>query len=140
MSKIGFAALRVGYMIADEILINEVNKVRLPYNLNALSQTAALEGIKNKKVVDARIRAITDERERLFDELAALEGVTPFPSEANFILFKVTDPEKIFQGLLKQGVLIKNMDRVIGHAMRVTIGSRAENTIFIDALEKVLNK
>jgi len=62
--------------------------VRLPYNLNALSQTAALEGIKNKKVVDARIRAITDERERLFDELAALEGVTPFPSEANFILSK----------------------------------------------------
>jgi histidinol-phosphate aminotransferase len=140
MSKIGFAALRVGYMIADEILINEVNKVRLPYNLNALSQTAALEGIKNKKVVDARIRAITDERERLFDELAALEGVTPFPSEANFILFKVTNPEKIFQGLLKQGVLIKNMDRVIGHAMRVTVGSRAENTIFIDALKKVLNK
>ncbi|MGO9379067.1 MAG: histidinol-phosphate transaminase [Dissulfurispiraceae bacterium] len=140
MSKIGFAALRVGYMIADSTLIKEVNKVRLPYNLNALSQAAALEGVRNKKFVDVRVKAIANARKWLFDELASLEGVTPYPSEANFILFKVADPEKVFRGLLKQGVLIKNMDRVIGLTMRVTVGSRDENMIFINALKKVLNK
>lgn len=140
MSKIGFASLRVGYMIADDTLIHEINKVRLPYNLNVLSQTAALEGIRNKKVIEARIKLITDEREWLSGKLESIDGVTPYPSEANFILFKVADPDKIFRGLLKQGVLIKNMDRVIGHAMRVTVGSRNENVIFVDALKKVLNK
>lgn len=140
MSKIGFAALRVGYMIADEKIINEVNKVRLPYNLNALSQAAAFKGIRNKKTVETLVKAIADEREWLSDELSSLDGVLPYPSEANFILFQVAEPEKVFKGLLKQGVLIKNMNRAIKYAMRVTVGSHDENVIFIDALKKVMNK
>jgi histidinol-phosphate aminotransferase len=140
MSKIGFAALRVGYMIADEGLIREVNKVRLPYNLNSLSQSVALEGIKNKKIVDAQIRIIAGERDRLFDELSAIRGISPFPSEANFILCKVSDAGKLYRGLLTQGVLVKNMDRMVPNTIRVTIGLPRENTLFIAALKKVLPK
>ncbi len=140
MSKIGFASLRVGFMVAAEELVHEVNKVRLPYNLNSLSQSIALEGIKNRKLMDAQIKAITNERQRLFGELSSLPGITPYPSEANFILFRVAAPEKIFQGLLKRGVLVKNMDKVIHGAIRVTVGSHDENTIFIEALKKTLGK
>ncbi len=140
LSKIGFAALRLGYMIGDDKLIHEINKVRLPYNVNSLSQAMAVEGIRNRKLSDAQIRAITDERRRLFDDLSSIDGITPYPSEANFILFKVADPDKVAGGLLKHGVLIKNMDRVIRGTIRVTIGSRDENTIFLEALKKVLRK
>jgi histidinol-phosphate aminotransferase len=140
MSKIGFASLRVGFMIADEELIQQVNKVRLPYNLNSLSQSIALGGIENKKIVDARIRAITNERQLLFSELSAIRGISPYPSEANFILFKAANPEKVFQGLLEHGVLVKNMDKVISGTIRVTVGTHDENVIFIEALKKVLRK
>ncbi|HTZ16821.1 MAG TPA: aminotransferase class I/II-fold pyridoxal phosphate-dependent enzyme, partial [Dissulfurispiraceae bacterium] len=140
LSKIGFASLRVGFMIAREELIQEVNKVRLPYNLNSLSQSIALEGIKNKKIVDARIRAITDERRRLFDGLSAIEGITAYPSEANFILFKVADPGKVCKGLLRRGILVKNMDGVIRGTIRVTVGNPDENALFIEVLKKLLRK
>jgi histidinol-phosphate aminotransferase len=140
MSKIGFAALRVGYMVADEELIQEVNKVRLPYNLNSLSQSLALEGIKNKKIVDAQIRIINSERDRLFDELSAMEGISPYPSEANFILFRAPDAGKVYHGLLTYGVLVKNMDKMVPNAIRVTVGLPRENTLFIAALKKVLRK
>ena len=138
MSKIGFASLRVGYMIANEELIHQVNKVRLPYNLNSISQSIALQGIKNKMLVKARIKAITDERRRLFDRLASLPGISPYPSEANFILFKTANAAKIFQGLLKRGVLVKNMDKVISNTIRVTVGSPSENNLFIGSLKKAL--
>lgn len=140
MSKIGFAALRVGYMIADEVLIREVNKVRLPYNLNAVSQALALEGVKNKKIVDAQIRAITSERERLFEELSSLDGAIPYPSEANFILFRVANGDKVYRGLLKHGVLVRNLSSVIRNTLRVTIGTRSEDDFFIKALKKTLVK
>ncbi len=138
MSKIGFASLRVGYMIADESLTAEVEKVRLPYNLNTLSQAMALMGIKQMKLVDATVRKITSERERLMKALSSIQGVTPCPSEANFILFRVSDPDMVFDKLLKQGILIKNMNGIIRNAMRITVGTRAENDLFIKALNKAV--
>ncbi|HMK61171.1 MAG TPA: histidinol-phosphate transaminase [Dissulfurispiraceae bacterium] len=140
MSKIGFASLRVGYMIAESALIKEINKVRLPYNLNSLSQVAALEAVKNKRAINARVRVIASERNWLFNALSRLKGISPYPSEANFILFRVAGSDKIYRGLLKQGVLIKNMNKIISDSMRVTVGTREENQAFIDALNKVLIK
>jgi histidinol-phosphate aminotransferase len=140
MSKIGFASLRVGYMIADELLTTEIEKVRLPYNLNTLSQSIALIGIKQMKLVEAQVREIASERERLMIALSSIKEVTPFPSEANFILFRVPDTDKIFDKLLKQGILIKNMNKVIRHSMRVTVGTRMENDLFIKALNKAFKE
>jgi histidinol-phosphate aminotransferase len=140
MSKVGFAALRVGYMVAAEELIREVNKVRLPYNLNSISQAVALQGLKDKKIINALTKDVAKERSRLMKELSAMDGVTPYPSEANFILFRVGDADGLYRELLKQGVLIKNLNGMITNAMRVTVGTRRENDIFLKALRSALKK
>jgi len=138
LSKIGFAALRVGFMMADEILISEIEKVRLPYNVNVLSQYIATTGLKNSRLVDARVREIKTERDRIMKELSTLADVKTYPSDANFIMFRVKDSDTVFEGLLKHGILIKNLNKVIPNAMRVTVGTKRENDLFVKALNKVL--
>ena len=137
-SKIGLAAIRTGYLIGHQDFISEVNKTRLPYNLNSLSQALAIEGIKIKKIIDGQIKSIIKERKRLFNELTKLQGVQPYPSEANFILFKVHDADAVFEGLVELGVLVRNMNGVVKNALRVTIGTPDENEIFIASIKKVL--
>jgi histidinol-phosphate aminotransferase len=139
LSKIGLAGLRVGFLIAGEDIIREVNKVRLPFNLNALSQALALEVLKDKKRVSNNIRAIISERDRLFRELSRIAGIKPYPSEANFILFRVKDPGRIWKELLREGVLVRDMKGVVDGCLRVTVGSPEENRIFIDVLKKIKN-
>jgi histidinol-phosphate aminotransferase len=140
MSKIGFASLRVGYMIGDETLISEIEKVRLPYNVNTLSQAIATVGAKNSRLVDTCVREIISERKRLMKALSSIAEVKASPSEANFILFRVPDADIIFDKLLKQGILIKNLNKVIPNAMRVTVGNQKENDLFITALIKAFKE
>jgi histidinol-phosphate aminotransferase len=139
LSKIGLAGLRVGFLIADEEIIREVNKVRLPFNLNALSQMLALEVLKNKNGLKNNIKSIISGRDRLFRELSKIKGIIPYPSEANFVLFRVKDPARIWKELLKKGVLVRDMKGVIDGCLRVTVGSPEENRIFIDALKNIRN-
>jgi histidinol-phosphate aminotransferase len=138
MSKIGFAGLRVGFMITGKEIINEVNKVRLPFNLNSLSQTVAAALLKNPNTIKLHIGLITSERERLLNELWKIQGIKLYPSEANFILFKVKNSDKIYYRLLKKGVLIRNMKGVVNGCLRVTVGTKKENNIFIKALKEVM--
>ena len=105
MSKIGFAGLRVGFMIAGKEIINEVNKVRLPFNLNSLSQAVAAALLKNPNTIKLHIGLITSERERLLNELWKIQGIKPYPSEANFILFGTKNSDKIYYRLLKKACL-----------------------------------
>lgn len=135
LSKIGLAALRLGFLIAEAEIIEEVNKVRLPFNVNSLSQAVALEALKNRKQFNSCIKAIVSERERLFNEMEKINGVKPFPSEANFILFKVKDPDKVYNALLKKGILIRNIKDVVNGCLRVTVGTPEENTAFLKALK-----
>ena len=138
MSKIGFAGLRVGFLIADSEIINEVNKVRLPFNLNSFSQAVAATLIKNTNTIKLHIGLITSERERLLNELWKIKGIKPYPSEANFILFKVKNSDKIYYRLLKKSVLVRNMKGVVNGCLRVTVGTKKENNIFIKALKEVM--
>jgi histidinol-phosphate aminotransferase len=138
MSKIGLAGLRVGFMIGDEDIINEVNKVRLPFNLNTVSQAVALDTLKNKKRLRSHIKSIISERDKLYKEMKMLKTVYPYPSEANFILFSVREPDRIYKGLMKRGVLIRNLNSVIRGCLRVTVGAPRENKAFLIALKKVL--
>jgi histidinol-phosphate aminotransferase len=135
LSKIGLAGLRAGFLIADEEIIKEVNKVRLPFNVNSLSQTIAGEALKDRKTLQSRIKSIISEREKLFNELSEIEGIKPYPSEANFILFRIKNPDRIYQALLKKGVLIRNMKGAVDGCLRVTVGTPEENRIFIKALK-----
>lgn len=140
LSKIGLAGLRVGFLIANEKIINEVNKVRLPFNINSLSQTVAIEVLKDRKILKSYIKSIISERNRLFNELAKIKGIRLYPSEANFILFRVKEPDRIYERLLEKGVLVRNIKGVADGCLRVTVGTPEENRIFVKMLKEVIQK
>lgn len=143
VSKIGLAGLRLGLLVGPTAWLDEIDKVRLPYNINVLTQGSAEFALEHKAVLDEQSARIRSDRERLFAELAALPGVEPFPSEANFILFRAPREraDALFQGLLEAGVLIKNLSGAGGalaDCLRVTVGRPEENTRFLEALRALL--
>jgi histidinol-phosphate aminotransferase len=136
------AGARVGYLLACPELVGEVNKARLPYNINFFSQMAALATLEEwgafRKVVDD----LVDERERVFEALRATPGVKAYPSRANFILFELleTDPKRVFESLYADGVLVRDVTSYprLGRALRVSVGSPDENAAFLSGLRKAL--
>ncbi len=140
LSKVGFAALRVGMLIGREDLIEAVNRVRLPFNVSALSQAVAVEALKNFSEVKKALKMIRNERERLYSGLKRTDGVTPYPSKANFILFRVGDAEAVYRGLLTRGVLVRYMGPALRDCLRVTVGTPEENGIFLAALREALRR
>lgn len=137
LSKIGLAALRVGFLIGSSEVIREINKVRLPFNVNSYSQAIALKVLQEKGLIEKVIKNIVSERKKLYSALSMIKGVKPYPSEANFILFRVESPEKVYRALLKKGILLRNLDSQIKGCLRVTIGTERENTLFLKALEDI---
>jgi histidinol-phosphate aminotransferase len=138
LSKVGLAGLRVGFMISHPDIIREVNKVRLPFNLNSLSQETAIRGLKEKKLMKSFVRSIISERNRLFHEMGKIKGIKPFPSNANFILFRAKNADMLNKRLQEEGVLVRNLSSVIKGCLRVTVGTPKENTIFLKKLKKLL--
>jgi len=137
LSKIGLAALRTGFLIADQGITKEVNKVRLPFNVNSLSQSVAIAALKQKKQMNSSVKAIISERKRLFREMEKIKGIRPFPSEANFILFSVGDPDNVYDSLIKRGILVRNIKDAVSGCLRVTVGRPAENAAFLRALREI---
>lgn len=143
LSKIGLAGLRIGYLVAHPALTAELEKVRLPFNLNAFSQAAASVVLNHQEWIDAGVRAVVLERERIMTHLVALPGIEAFPSAANFILFRTTSPGvKLFEALRQQGILVRYLGSVprLQDCLRVTIGTKSENDRFLEALTKVLRQ
>lgn len=138
LSKIGLAALRLGFLIADAEIIAEVNKVRLPFNVNSFSQAIAVSALKDKQKLNSSIKKIISERDRLFKEMVKIKSVKPFPSEANFILFRVKDPAAVYNSLLQQGIVVRNMNSAVKGCLRVTIGTHEQNEMFLKTLKDVL--
>lgn len=137
VSKLGLAGIRLGYMSASAALLDEFEKLRPPYNINVLTQTAAEFLLDHVAVLDAQAALIRVERERLMQELAALPGVRIFPSAANFVLLRVAHADAVHARLLEQRVLVKNvgkMHTLLQDCLRVTVGSSAENTQLLQAL------
>ncbi len=138
LSKIGLAALRVGFMVASAEIVAEVNKVRLPFNVNSLSQTIAVAALEDKKRLRNAVKTIMSERDRLFEGMQKIKGVRPFPSEANFILFAVKSPDKVYGALLQKGILIRNINDAVRGCLRVTVGTPEENSAFLKALAGII--
>jgi histidinol-phosphate aminotransferase len=137
LSKLGLAGLRLGMLMGRPEWLREVDKVRLPYNVNVLSQGIAEVVLRHSDVLEGQAGAIRAERARLFARLSAMAGVQAYPSEANFILFRVSRADTVFAGLKTRGVLIKNLNGshpMLADCLRVTVGTQAENDAFIDAL------
>lgn len=133
MSKaFAFAGARVGYLAADPAVIDALRLVRLPYHLSALTQAAAVAALRHAPAMLAMVDDIVAQRDRISATLAAL-GYTPFESWTNFVLFSgIEDPAATWQGLYDRGVLIRDVG--IPRSLRVTAGTEAESTAFLDAL------
>ena len=142
LSKLGLAGLRLGYMAGDAALIGELDKLRLPYNINVLTQASADFALRHKAVFDAQTQLIRDERGRLAAAIAAMAGVTVYPSEANFLLMRTPQgaATRWFRGLRDRGVLIKNLDGahpLLHDCLRPTVGTPLENDALLTALAEV---
>ncbi|WP_417555355.1 histidinol-phosphate transaminase [Microbacterium sp.] len=136
MSKaFAFAGARVGYLAADPAFIDALRLVRLPYHLSALTQAAATAALRSADVMLAMVDEIVEQRDRISATLEAL-GYTPHPSWSNFVLFGgVEKPQELWQALYDRGVLIRDVG--IPNHLRVSAGTEAETTAFLDALASI---
>ena len=142
VSKMGLAGLRLGLLCGHPELINEIDKLRLPYNINVLTQVTASFMLDNVGFLDGQAEMIRSDREHLQRQLGLLEELHVYPSQANFILFKLKqgNATTVFNSLRDQGILIKNLDKPgpLANCLRVTVGTAEENQLFMQALEHAL--
>jgi histidinol-phosphate aminotransferase len=136
------AGARIGYLMAPPRIIEEIQKVRLPYHLSALTQAAALAGLAHAEEAMATVETIVHERERLYRELSTTRGIVAFPSDANFILFRCESYPAldVFRSLLDVGVLVRDFSEIPGceECLRVTIGTLEQDEKFLEALHRVM--
>ncbi len=143
LSKLGLAGLRLGWLIGDPAWLAEFDKLRLPYNINSLTQASAEYALGERAVLEEQVARVRSERERLYTALTRLPGVRPWPSETNFILFRTESRSAtdVHAALLESGVLVKNLDPsggALAGCLRVTVGTPKENAAFLDALTRAL--
>jgi len=138
VSKLGLAGIRLGFLAGSPNLINELEKLRLPYNVSVATQVIAETVLEEGQALNHQTHLLRQERQRLFSALSAMEGVHPFESEANFILLRVSDAQAVFDALKRHGILIKNLSSahvLLRGCLRVTVGTPEENDRFLDALK-----
>jgi histidinol-phosphate aminotransferase len=141
LSKLGLAGIRLGYLTAAPALLREFDKVRPPYNVNVLTQVAAEFALDHVDVLDEQAARLNDARSELAAAMAALPGVTVFPSSANFITVRVPDAERTCAKLFAERVLIKNLSKMhelLANCIRVTVSTPEENSVFLNALKASL--
>ncbi len=141
MSKIGFAAARLGMLFARPDIVAEVNKARLPYNINSFSQEVMAFALDHPEIVDRGVCLVLEERDRLCGELERLKGLDVYPTDANFFLVKVGDAESVFMELVKNGILVRRFQGVdrLSDCLRITVGTREENEKLVGALVGILS-
>jgi histidinol-phosphate aminotransferase len=141
LSKFGLAGVRLGYLCGPAALIDEVDKVRPPYNVSVLNAEATLFALEHADEYARQAAVLRSERSRVSAELAALGGVTVFPSEANMILVRVPDSKQCFEGMKSRGVLVKHiagLHPLLANCLRLTVGSPEEDDAMIQALKASL--
>lgn len=145
VSKLGLAGLRLGFLAGDKAILEQLNKVRLPYNINCLTQITASFALQRQAFLLQQTQNICQQRRLVLDTLQAMEGIQAYPSAANFILFKTLhhSADKVFASLKTQGILIKNLSPqggLLQNCLRVTIGKPEENQAFLTALKNSLSQ
>lgn len=142
LSKFGLAGVRLGYLIGPAALVQEIDKVRPPYNVSVLNAEAALFALEHADVFAAQAAELRAGRDRLVAQLRALPGVLKvWDSEANMVLLRVPDAARTFEGLKNRKVLVKNvstMHPLLAGCLRLTVGSTADNAQMLAALQASL--
>jgi histidinol-phosphate aminotransferase len=138
VSKLGLAGIRLGYMAGRPEWIRELNKVRQAYNVNALTQAAALFVLERLEVLEEQAARVRADRALLGQGIAALPGAKVFPSEANFFLVRVADADRTYEALKRNGVLVRNLHPGLKNCLRINVGTPDENRILLTALRQAL--
>lgn len=142
LSKLGLAGLRLGYLVGSNEWLRQLDKVRLPYNINVLTQVAARVTLENLRVLLDQASTIVRQRSVLQAALSEVRGVRVFPSEANFVTFRIPDAVSVFEQLRQNRVLIKCLHGahpLLVDCLRVTVGSAEENAVFLDTLRRIVS-
>ena len=142
LSKVGLAGLRLGMLIGKAAWIGEFNKIRLPYNINVLTQLTASFALDHYPLLQQQANAIVQQREALFSTLQKMAGVEVFPSEANFLLVRTRcDAKAVFEKMREQGVLVKCLTGghpLLHNCLRLTVGTAEEDQQMLAALSRAL--
>ena len=138
VSKLGLAGIRLGYLAARPEWIREFNKVRQAYNLNVLTQAAALYVLERLDVLEEQAARILRDRSELARAFAGMPAIKVFPSEANFFLVRVPDADLTYEALKRQNVLVRNLHPGLPNCLRINVGTPEENRILIAALREAL--
>jgi histidinol-phosphate aminotransferase len=142
LSKVGLAGLRLGLIIGRSEWLDQLDKIRLPYNINMLTQASALFALEHYDILLVQTEQIRVDRVVLTADLAALPGITVYPSEANFVLVRTPDgmARNWFEALKEKGVLIKCLDGghpLLKNCLRITVGTTSQNTRLMAALTEI---
>lgn len=143
LSKFGLAGVRLGYMMGRADLIEQIEKVRPPYNISVLNTEAALFALEHADEFARQAQIIKSERERLLVALGTMPGAKAYPSQANMILVRVNDAASVFVALKNRGILIKNVSglhQLLANCIRLTVGAPTENDALISALSEMLRE
>jgi histidinol-phosphate aminotransferase len=136
------AGLRVGYLLGREDVVRDIAKVRQPYSVDRFSQVAAALVFRERAVFESSIHETLRSRDLLVNGLSDLDGVTVFPSEANFVLFRVDHASLAWRDLLhSHSILVRDLSRVPGleDCLRVTAGTQEECAIFLEAMDRIMS-
>ncbi len=138
----GLAALRLGMAFASVEIIEVLNKVKPPYNINQATQELALKALEEVGQVNDMIKILVDMRNALmevFTQIPIVEKV--YPSDSNFFLVKIQDARKVYEYLLTKGIVVRDRSNVklCDNCLRITIGTEKENTLLVDAIADYLN-
>lgn len=135
----GLAGLRVGMAYSNAFVINALNKIKYPYNLNSITIRLAYEALQKKEVMEEKVRVLMAERRRLEQTLPLLPCVEEvFPSDANFLLIRVTDADGVYAYLCGKGIIVRNRNNEVhcANCLRITVGTPAENDLLLSALKQ----
>lgn len=137
----GLAGLRIGWLASDEATCRQIRKVKLPYSLNIISEAIAASILGEQELFEENLARILDERERLLVAMRGLEAIEVFPTQANFIAFRTrrTLSREVFDALHARGILIRDISSYpsLNDCLRVTVGTRAQNDLFLAVLQEV---
>ncbi|MFT5384635.1 MAG: histidinol-phosphate aminotransferase, partial [Saprospiraceae bacterium] len=134
----GLAGVRLGMAFADPELISWLNKIKLPYNINILTQQTVLDKIENKEIVNQEIQTLIAERIKLAEALTDFDFIKKvFPSQANFILVRVEEPKMLYNFLLEKGIIVRDRSNQLNceACLRITVGTPGENERLIKAMQ-----
>ena len=137
ISKIGFAGLRLGLLVGSQETIEQLNKLRLPYNINILTQASANFLLKDRQRIVSNAKIIINERRRLYDELSLIPGLTVYPSQANFLLVKAENAKILLKSLKDSGILIKGfaISTQLENFIRISVGEAKENNVLLECIK-----